>query len=266
MMSDMKKLAIAVLLLASGFAPGQAGDSAETIYNRGLNAFLGPGTTYPTQGLADIRRAAEMGYVPAETALGTVYQKGIAVTSNVAEATRWYRKAAESGDSLGEYLLGRTYFVGPPKDDNEAMKWLGKAADQGNAFAQYLLGRVLESRGEYAKAADAYRDAAEQGLPQAEFHLGLLLKDGQGGVPQDKVEAYVWLQLAALASPGTAQMPLSLLEGALSPSEVEAAKTKAREREGKVRRALHSHGCEGWDGESNELPTVPPLETQKYCR
>jgi TonB family protein len=42
--------------------------------------------------------AAELGHAPAQFALGRRYEKGDGVTSDVEEALRWYRKAADQGN------------------------------------------------------------------------------------------------------------------------------------------------------------------------
>ena len=54
---------------------------------------------------------------------------------------KWWRKAAEQGDSSAQYNLGERYRDGVAKDSNESVKWYRKAAEQGNASAQFSLGR-----------------------------------------------------------------------------------------------------------------------------
>ena len=80
----------------------------------------------------------------------------------------WFRKAADQGDSDGQYMLGYMYYEGKgvPEDYAEAMKWFRKAADQGNADAKVslkIVERQVEQDKEQAKeqakeqkAADAY--------------------------------------------------------------------------------------------------------------
>ena len=48
------------------------------------------------------------------------------------------------------------------------------------------MGQVRLDRQDYAKAASWFQKAADQGLPQAQYQLALLLKDGKG-VNQDKI-------------------------------------------------------------------------------
>ena len=49
-----------------------------------------------------------------------------------------------------------------------------------------------------------YEKAAAQGYAEAQVNLGVLHANGDG-VPQDYVRAYMWYNLAAAHSPGTAQ-------------------------------------------------------------
>jgi TPR repeat protein len=52
------------------------------------------------------------------------------------------------------------------------------------------------ARHRYTQAAKWYREAADQGVGEAQFGLGLLYARGQG-VPQDDVQAYMWFELSA---------------------------------------------------------------------
>ena len=60
----------------------------------------------------------------------------------------------------GMYING----IGTPQDDKEAAKWFALAANQG--------------------------------LPDAQYRLGILYHNGQG-LPKDRVQAYMWLDVAA---------------------------------------------------------------------
>ena len=51
-----------------------------------------------------------------------------------------------------------------------------------------------------AEAARWYRLAADQGVVEAQYNLGLMYVSGRG-VSQDAVAAHMWLSLAAAAAP-----------------------------------------------------------------
>ena len=166
--------------------------------------------------------------------LCVIYDIGLGVPEDKAEAARWLRKAggdslitpfqlynwvgwqndalivkwlswvAELGfaDSQVAIALADKYANGEgvPKNGTEALKWYRNAAEQGNAWDQFRLGSML-SNGEGVPKNDAeavkwYRMAAEQGLFPAQYNLGLMYAKG-GGVPKDYVRAYAWFNLAA---------------------------------------------------------------------
>ena len=58
----------------------------------------------------------------------------------------------------------------------------------------------------------------------------------------------------------------SALEGSLGSTELERAKSRARELENTVQRSAMSHGCTGWAGEFDAVPSPPPPDRQRFCR
>jgi TPR repeat protein len=66
-----------------------------------------------------------------------MYNYGIGVKQNDAEAVRWYTKASEQGLAQAQYNLGILYLI--KKDMPTAFKWFTKAADQGYTYAQSAL-------------------------------------------------------------------------------------------------------------------------------
>jgi TPR repeat protein len=77
-----------------------------------------------------LRRAADQGFAPAETALGDMFQQGRGMAVNDAEAAKWYRKAAEQGYAEAQHKLGVQYAEGwgVPRDDVSAYLWLTLAS------------------------------------------------------------------------------------------------------------------------------------------
>jgi len=146
---------------------------------------------------------------------------------------------------------------------NEAKVWLTKAADNGYPQANYLIGRLMETL-DYTAAPESYRKAAEIGFPLAQYRLGLALATGRG-IPIDRTEAYIWLLLSLEAHVDQAATPMSDLESFMGTTATESAKTRARELENTVTRAAHASSCQGWAGELDEVPTVPPPDLRKFC-
>lgn len=255
----------AILGLLSAVAWAQS-SSPEALYDRGVEAITGVGTSRnDALGIDYFRRSADLGFGPGQIALAYYYETGTAIASNPAQAVDLYRKAAQQGDPLAAWLAGRHYFLGNgvPRDLDAAQKWLKMAADQNNAYGAYYLGRLMADR-DFTKAPKLYKIAADQGLPQAQYFYAKTLKDGHG-IPQDRVTAYVWDSIAADAGYAAANADLAELNGDLTTDQISSAKTKARDLEQVVIRAVTARGCSGWDGEFDEFPTPPPPNLQRFC-
>ncbi len=126
----MKRLVVAVaLVLALGGAAQAQG------------ACNGPWLSAPEllaltadEQAAEYRRVlqcAEQGNADAQVTLGIMYQFGLGVPQDDAEAVRWYRLAAEQGDAGAQAKLGLMYGSGRgvPQDDAEAVRWYRLAAE-----------------------------------------------------------------------------------------------------------------------------------------
>jgi uncharacterized protein len=255
-----------ILVLLSTLAAAQS-SSPDALYERGMDAITGVGTLRnDMEGFEFFRRSADLGYGPAQIALGYYYENGVAVTTNPSQALDFYKKAAQTGDPLAAWLAGRLYFLGSgvPRDLDSAQKYLKMSASQNSAYGAYYLGRLMADR-DFTKAPALYKIAAEQGLPQAQYYYGKALKEGRG-LPQDRMAAYPWLIVASDAGYSAAASDISEIEASLTPDQIEQGKAKARDMEQVVIRAITSRGCSGWDGEFAELPTPPPPRLQRFCR
>jgi TPR repeat protein len=244
------------------------GLNAPQLYEKGMNSLMGTGLSRNDLNAVDyLRRSAELGYPPAQVALGYFYDTGSIVPQDSGQAADWYKKAAKQDDRLADWLLGRLYYTGNgiPRDLNAAESWLQHAANQGDPFGQYLLGLIRLERNDCPKAAEWFRKAAMQGLPQAQAQLGELLKDGRG-VNADKFEAYVWLLVSFDAGNQMVGAVLAALEGDLGSNRVEEAKSKVRELEQTAGRSVVSRGCTGWSGEFELIPRPPRPDIQRFCR
>jgi TPR repeat protein len=119
-----------------------------------------------------------------------------------AQALSWFRKAADQGDAIAQFMVGDMYDdgIGVTPDYGQALSWYRKAADQGYAGAQNNLG-VMYQRGhgvpqDYQQAMMWYRKAADQGDANAQSSVGDLYRDGLG-VAQDYQQAMIWYRKAA---------------------------------------------------------------------
>jgi TPR repeat protein len=91
-----------------------------------------------------------------------------------------------------------------PQDYNEALMWFRQAAEQDVAGAQFHLGVMFyEGRGvpqDTAEAEKWFHRAADLGDAQSQYNLGLLYAKGETGEP-DNVSAHMWFNLAAARFP-----------------------------------------------------------------
>ena len=110
------------------------GLNAPELYEKGMNNLMGVGASRNDLNAVDyLRRSAELGYPPAQVALGYFYDTGSVVSQDSGQAADWYKKAAKQDDRLAEWLLGRLYYTGSgiPRDLNAAESWAGESCKPG---------------------------------------------------------------------------------------------------------------------------------------
>jgi len=81
---------------------------------------------------------------------------------------------------------------------------------------------------DYATAVRLFRPLAEQGDANAQYNLGVLYDNGLG-VPQDRVRAYMWLNLAAMQGRESAATIRDLVARLMTPVQISEAQKMARE-------------------------------------
>jgi TPR repeat protein len=103
---------------------------------------------------------AQQGNAEAEFNLGSMYEDGIGVTQNYAEAVQWYQLAATHGNALAQINLASMYINsrGVAQNYAEAVRLYQLAATQGNALAQVYLGLMyLQGKGVAQDNSEAMR-------------------------------------------------------------------------------------------------------------
>ncbi len=115
-----------------------------------------------------------------------------------------WRAAAESGDAVGEVLVGKCYEQGIGMQPNvaEAMRFLQSAAEKGLPMAQCFLGIRYRASvppvQDFAQALVWYKKSADAGYGRAMMDIGLMHYNGQG-TKVDYGEAMKWLKAGAAA-------------------------------------------------------------------
>jgi hypothetical protein len=96
-------------------------------------------------GIKEISRSANLGYAPAQTALGNALVDGkYGLSPDPRKGFEWLKRAAKQKFPNAQYSLGLLYLGGVhgKPDLPGGVSWLRKAADQGFAPAEDVLGRM----------------------------------------------------------------------------------------------------------------------------
>jgi hypothetical protein len=163
-----------------------------------------------------LRTQAAQGNAAAQAKLGLLYDTGLGVPKDYAQAAKWYEDAAVQGNVNAQFLLGALYAHGEgvPQDYAKARRWYEKAAAQGDAQAQQNLGALyFNGHGvpqDYGQARHWWEKAAAQGYANSQNNLGELYGKGQG-VQQNYAKAQQWCEKAAAQGHAVAQSNLGVL-------------------------------------------------------
>ena len=101
--------------------------------------------------------------------MGLWYRTGRCLKRDKANATEWFRRAAEQGHADAQYELGRIYYdyyrYGIEQDNEEAARWYQRAAEQDHPLAAFWLGDLYVAGSGVARDFDRaeywYRRAFE---------------------------------------------------------------------------------------------------------
>ncbi|MDR3668590.1 MAG: tetratricopeptide repeat protein [Ignavibacteriaceae bacterium] len=111
-------------------------------------------------------------------------------------------KEAQAGNAKAQHELGIRYLTGKdmPSDTIKGAYWIKKAAEQKLTAAQFNYGILLiNGWGVEWNPYEAFKQfyyAAMDGMPQAEYVMGLLYTDNLI-IKRDMIEAYKWVQKSA---------------------------------------------------------------------
>jgi TPR repeat protein len=104
-------------------------------YTKDRNAFL------------DLKERAMSGDIAAQSEIGTIYFEGRppGLPQNLKKAHKWFKMAADQGDSEAQYRMGfmstegMGEFIGVEGDDKKARKYVEKSAKSGHREAQKMM-------------------------------------------------------------------------------------------------------------------------------
>jgi uncharacterized protein len=117
----------------------------------------------------------------AQLELARCYDFGIGVYVDEEQATVWYKRSVESGNTCAMYILGarQLYHVQNEEDYGPCFDLIQKSARHGNAVAQFWNGSHLLGKYMRVEAASEFTLAALQGHVEAMIMLAKLYRDGR---------------------------------------------------------------------------------------
>lgn len=137
--------------------------------------------------------------------------------------------------ALGGTFEGINAFNGA--DYKTAYAELQEPAKDGDPHARYYLGRIYGAglggvKKDPARAAKLYAEAADAGIPEAQYHYGIALSLGEG-IEQDFVKSLKWFILAKRGGVQAAEEFANRIAGYLTTDMVFEARRAARTWEAK---------------------------------
>ena len=176
------------------------------------------------EAVSELECLAEEGSSEAALLLGKAWRDGLCAPPWEEEAERWFRIAAEAGNSQARYDLG-VLLLDRGKHD-EGIDLLVKSANQGNAYALYRLGKEALTGTAMRKnvpwAITVLTYAAEAGHAYAQYTLGKLYLQGED-IPEDREQAAYWLEETATQGHAHAEYLLAHMNDEVRPSAMLAA-------------------------------------------
>lgn len=175
-----------------------------------------------------LNSAAGAGDAVAQFQLGLSYLE----QGRTNEGVDLIRKAANQNQPAAQYRLAKLYEVGEgvAQDSNMARQLTERAARNGNRIAMHDLALYYaEGRGgvsaELPTAAKWFEKAAERGVVDSQFNLGVLFESGQG-LPKSMTDAFVWYSIAATQGDQFAKQRVDVLTDSMAPADLAAAQAR----------------------------------------
>ncbi len=155
------------------------------------------------------QRAAVSGHAEAQYELGRMYEEGQGIQQNYELAARWYARSAEAANSPeAQYALGQLNFRGlvPGHNRTKALELFKRAAENGQPVAQYLVGRMYDSGwGVRVDPVEAYKwyslaerhrkrvlkESIEYDPAKARDRISLSMNQSQRDVANKAIEAWI---------------------------------------------------------------------------
>ncbi len=149
------------------------------------------------------------------------------------EGVSLIRKSANQNQPAAQYRLAKLYEIGQgvTRDSEMARQLTERAARNGNRIAMHDLALYYaEGRGgveaDLPTAANWFEKAAERGVVDSQFNLGVLFESGQG-LPKNITDAFVWYSIAAEQGDQFAKTRVEVLKETLEQTDLVTAASRA---------------------------------------
>lgn len=174
-------------------------------------------------------RAADLGYDRAQLRLGRLFRDGAeGVPQNGQLAEQYFKKAGDGGNVAAMNEIGLMYLKGKGVTANvkTAHDWFEKAAAAGSVEGDYNLGLLYQAgyngQPDFVRAAESFEKAANARDGLSMLALGDLYASGKG-LPQNKVQAHMWYDLAKDNGAPAGGQRMAALEADMTPQQIAQA-------------------------------------------
>jgi TPR repeat protein len=131
----------------------------------------------PETAFAFAERAAREGYGPSFVLIGSMYERGVGVPQDVAQAIQWYARGEQADSAAAMRAMGALYEsgTGVAQDYAQARRRYEAASQRGDGEASRRLASMLErglgGAADLARARQYYQRAVQQGHAEAQADL-----------------------------------------------------------------------------------------------
>lgn len=177
---------------------------AQTWYGRALINGVGGERDAP-EGFRWLLRGAEQDEADSQHNLGMAYFYGWGTAVDMHKGCEWQRKAAAQGHAWGVYMAGNCDFDGDdgPKNPGKGVSAFQRVLEMSDpaaaAAARNMLGWAYQNglgvEKDLGRAAEYYRQSAEEGNVRGQFNYGYVLEHGMG-IERNDTESLRWYRLA----------------------------------------------------------------------
>lgn len=141
------------------------------------------------------KKAADMGFSPAQHQLGLLYLRGKGVEKNLAEALKLFHLAAKQGFRKSFSMLGVMYHyaIGTKRDIQKCIEFSSIAANMGSKKSSFVIATVYWEDKDLKKVAvNIFQELAQKGYAPAQYFIGNLYFSGSIGQRDIQRTLYYW--------------------------------------------------------------------------